>query len=206
MNTPGTRQRTGALKAPTPGTIITQLEKLVDRERFLHSLGTYHTMLILCQEYREDPYEGAVLGLIHDSGRCLEYSRIRERLEEFQNPLSEEDLAFPKLWHARLGAVMLERTFGIKNREMAEAIRVHPTGSPGMSRIGRILFIADYIEPTRDFDGVERYRNLAFSDRDEAFRAILKSKIDHVRSMGKSLHSDSLKALNFYFKEGEKAY
>jgi len=146
------------------------------------------------------------LGLIHDSGRCLEYSRIRERLEEFQNPLSEEDLAFPKLWHARLGAVMLERTFGIKNREMAEAIRVHPTGSPGMSRIGRILFIADYIEPTRDFDGVERYRNLAFSDRDEAFRAILKSKIDHVRSMGKSLHSDSLKALNFYFKEGEKAY
>ena len=200
------QQRTVTLKVPTPGTIIKQLEKLVDRERFLHSLGTYHTMLILCQEYREDPYEGAVVGLIHDSGRCLEYSRIREMLEEYHNPLSEEDLAFPKLWHARLGAVMLERTFGIKNREMAEAIRVHPTGSPGMSRMGQILYIADYIEPTRDFEGVDRFRNLAFSDRDKAFRAILKSKIAHVRSREQSLHSDSLKALNFYLKEGEEAY
>jgi len=206
MNTPGTGQRTGTLKLPTSGTLIKQLEKLVDRERFLHSLGTYHTMLILCQEYKEDPYEGAVLGLIHDSGRCVEYSRIREMLEEYHNPLSEEDLAFPKLWHARLGAVMLEKTFGISSREMAEAIRVHPTGSPGMSRMGQILYIADYIEPTRDFEGVDRFRSLAFSDRDEAFRAILKRKIDHVRSRGKSLHSDSIKALKFYMKEGEEGY
>ena len=185
---------------------INRLETLVDRERLHHSLGACHTMLILCRIYEEDSWKGAILGLAHDAGRCKDSSRMRELLEEFGYPLSGEDLFFPKIWHARLGAVMLKECFGMENEEMAEAIRVHPTGSPGMSRMGKLLFIADYIEPTRDFEGVTFFRTLAHNGLEEAFKAILKNKVDHVRSRGKPLHSDSLKALEFYMKEGEKAY
>jgi len=206
MKTTVLRQTTGILINPSLAPFIKRLETLVDRERFLHSLGTYHTMLILCQRYGGDLSEGALLGLIHDCGRCQEYSQMREMLEKFQHPLGEEDLCHPKIWHARLGAVMLETSFGIRNAEMAEAIRVHPTGSTGMSLIGKILFIADYIEPTRNYEGVDRFRTLALSDLEDAFRAILKNKIDHVRSKGKSLHSDSLKALKYYVKEEEEDY
>jgi predicted HD superfamily hydrolase involved in NAD metabolism len=153
-------------------------------------------MLLLSKAFGEDMYRAAVAGLVHDCARGLSQDQISEVLKENGIPIPLEDKAFPKIWHARLGAFMLKSKFNIEDREIAEAIRIHPTGAPVMTRLAKLLFIADYIEPTRDFTGVEHLRELAFSDFENTFRIILESKIDHVKQKGKQVHSDAIRALH----------
>lgn len=183
--------------------IIKYLEEALDRDRFLHSIGTYHTLLALAQTHKEDSEAAAIGGLVHDCARGWSHDRIKQILEDSGYPVSQADLPFPGIWHAQLGALMLKTSFGIDHKGLATAIRFHPTSAPGMDRLAKLLFIADYIEPTRSFKGVESIRNLAYMDWEAAFRIILKNKIDHVQSRGKPLHPQSLKALQYYAKEDE---
>ncbi len=182
--------------------LLTRVENHIGRERFLHSVGTYHTMLLLAQMYGKDPFAAGLIGLLHDIAHDFSSAKITRMLERYGAPLSGEDLKFPQIWHARLGAVMLEAVFGIHSPELASAIRVHSTGAPGMTPLARFLFVADYVEPTRHFDGVERFRKMVFSDPDTAFLCILEDKINHVRSKQLPLHPDSVRALKFYTKGG----
>lgn len=181
--------------------VIRYLETALDKKRFLHSIGTYHTMLQLAQIHDEDAEVAATTGLVHDCARKWSPMQIRKILEKQGHPISREDIPFPGIWHAQLSALMLKTTFGVENEGMTAAIRFHPTGAPGMNRLARLLFIADYIEPTRSFESVVSIRNLTFTDWEAAFRVILKQKIDHVRNQGKSLHPAALKALQFYSME-----
>jgi predicted HD superfamily hydrolase involved in NAD metabolism len=183
--------------------IIKYLEDVLDRDRVLHSIGTYHTMLQLSRILEEDSEIAAIGGLVHDCARGWSYKRIKEILEDSGHPLSQEDIPFPKIWHAQLGAFMLKATFGIDHEGLASAIRFHPTGAPGMDRLAKLLFIADYIEPTRSFKGVDSIRKIVYTDWEAAFRIILKEKINHVRDRGTPLHPRALKALQSYIKEDE---
>ena len=181
---------------PEMDSVIKRLQNLVKRNRFLHSLGTAHTMVMLSNRYGGDIKRGIYVGLIHDSARGLSLPEIRKQMEECGRPICGADVDYPKIWHARLGSLMLEETFGIRDQEMAEAIRIHPTGARGMSHLARLLFLADYIEPTRKFAGVREFRELAYSDLEKAFEAVLLSKVENVRSKGRPVHPDSLGALD----------
>jgi nicotinate-nucleotide adenylyltransferase len=46
------------------------------------------------------------------------------------------------------------------------------------------MYIADYIEPTRDFDGVEELRSLAYRDLDKAVLCGLRMSIEDMKSRG----------------------
>jgi predicted HD superfamily hydrolase involved in NAD metabolism len=183
--------------------VVRILEVMVDNERLLHSLGTYHTMLLLARHYGEDLRIAGLTGLLHDCARSAPEEGELSILDVGETPLSAEDMAFPKIWHARLGAVLLKTVFGIENEEIAEAIRVHPTGAPAMSRLARLLYIADYIEPTRSFEdsSLGALRVLAFSDMEVSFRTILKHKLGELQRREKSLHPDTLRAHAFYIRE-----
>lgn len=183
--------------------VVRRLEVMVDNERFLHSLGTYHTMLLLARHYGEDLRIAGLTGLLHDCARIAPGEGEQSSLAVVETPLSVEDMAFPKIWHARLGAMLLKTVFGIENEEMAEAIRVHPTGAPDMSRLARLLYIADYIEPTRSFEDspLRALRVLAFSDMEVAFRTILKHKLSELQGKGNPFHPDTLRAFAFYIRE-----
>jgi len=181
--------------------MIRRLEGLLEHDRLLHSLGTFHTMLLLADGKGKERCRAAVTGLVHDLARGFSKPEIKRRLEAAGVAIAEEDLEFPKIWHARLGAMMLQTVFGIDDPEMTRAVRIHPTGAAEMSDLARRLFVADYIEPTRNFEGVEDLRKLAFRDKDAAFKAVLKRKTDHVRRKGKPLHNDSIEALKNYLQE-----
>ena len=178
--------------------LIKKLEPMMERERFLHSLGAYHTMLLLAERFGLDSQTAAVAGLLHDCARIAAQEDSERILDGGAVPISAEDMPFPKIWHARLGAAMARSVFGIVDESIAEAIRIHPTGAPDMSPLAIALFIADYIEPTRSFENVADFRKLAFADPQNAFRAILKNKTEHIRKKRKTLHPDALRAMEFY--------
>ena len=72
-----------------------------------------------------------------------------------------------KLLHSKTGACIAKYVFG-EPEEVYQAIFWHTTGKADMSLLDKILYMADYIEPNRDFEGVERLRKLAYTDLDQA--------------------------------------
>lgn len=176
-------------------------------ERLYHTLGVLHTGLILSQSHNESWWRVSVAALMHDCARQMSQEEIRNRLERYGVQISPADEAFPQLWHAQLSAEMLSHELGIDDPEIKRAVLLHPTGDREMSRLQKIIFIADYVEPTRQFNAAAEIRDLAYENLDEAFKRALKQKMDYVRSEGKQLHQRSIRALHYYIeaKEGSNS-
>ena len=103
----------------------------------------------------------------------------------------------PKLLHAKTGAAVARDLFGVPD-EIYEAIRWHTTGKPDMTLLEKVIYLADYIEPTRDFPGVEKLRELAYEDLDRALLLGLQMTIEEVRSHGEEPYIDTLTACEWY--------
>ena len=88
------------------------------------------------------------------------------------------------LLHGVAGAVMATDRYGVTDPDILEAIRVHTTGKLSMSQLDKIIFLADYIEETRDFPGVDELRRLAFQDLDRAVLAGYDNTIRHLLDQG----------------------
>jgi nicotinate-nucleotide adenylyltransferase len=105
----------------------------------------------------------------------------------------------PALLHALTGAALAKERFGVSD-EVYEAIRWHTTGKPDMSTLEKILYLADYTEPTRDFEGVEALRRLSFEDLDRAMALGLKMSIEDLKERGRPIFHVTLEAYEWYRK------
>jgi len=174
---------------------IPVLCETIGRERFLHSLGAMHFATALAHRHGEEPVRAATAGLLHDCGRFASIEQIEAEARRRAVVLPPEDRPYAKVWHALLSADVAASDFGVTDESVLRAIRLHPTGEAEMSRLDRIIFLADYIEPTRHFDGLMELRRLAERDLDNAFRHALECKLRHIRDQGRPLHPRSLRAL-----------
>ena len=121
---------------------------------------------------------------------CGKYDIINDNLE----------LKSPKLLHAKTGAALARDLFGVSDR-VYEAIRWHTTGKPDMTLLEKIIYLADYIEPTRDFPGVEKLRELCYEDIDEAMALGLSMSLEDIRSYGEEPYKDTVEACRWYSRE-----
>jgi len=103
----------------------------------------------------------------------------------------------PELLHGKVGAAMVQADLGISDEDILCAIRWHTTGRAGMSLLEKIVYIADLIEPGRDFSGIDEIRDLAYRDIDEAMLAALKQVMDFVMCKGFTLHPSSIEAYQY---------
>ena len=123
---------------------------------------------------------------------CEKYGIINDN-SEIQNKT---------LLHAKTGAALARDLFGVGDA-VYEAIRWHTTGKPDMTLLEKILYLADYIEPTRDFEGIGELRALAYEDLDAAMALGLKMTIEEIRRAGREVFVDTLDAFEWY-NEKEK--
>ena len=103
----------------------------------------------------------------------------------------------PKLLHAITGAAMAMEVFGV-SEEISQAIRWHTTGKPDMSILEKIVYLADYIEPTREFDGLEELRELSYKNLDKALALGLQMSLDELRRYNVEPHQDTVEAFLWY--------
>ena len=109
----------------------------------------------------------------------------------------------PGILHARTGAAVARDIFGVSDN-VYNAIERHTTGFPGMTRLDKIIYLADFTEPTRSFDGLERVRELTTVDLDLAMIEALKLSMEEVRSRGAVPHPRSSDTLTWLLSEVEK--
>ncbi|KAA9005427.1 HD domain-containing protein [Paenibacillus spiritus] len=145
-------------------------------KRWQHTLGVMSSAAELAHRYGGDPDKAELAAILHDVAKYWPVERQRAVIEE--NGLNKELLLYDKqLWHAEVGAFVAEHEYGVTDREVLDAVRYHTSGRQQMTLLDRIVCLADYIEPGRDFPGVDRIRELSMKSLEEGLIAGLDSTI-----------------------------
>ena len=174
----------------------------LDSKRVAHVMGCESEAVQLARTWGEDEETAATAAILHDITKNLSYEEHLAMCLKYSVHCDPKLLAEPKLLHAVTGAAFSRDLFGISD-DIYNAIRWHTTGKPDMTLLEKIIYLADYIEPTRDFDGVEKLRELAYRDIDKAMAAGLEMSISDIRRKGQEPYIDSLEACVYYNTEGE---
>ena len=140
-----------------------RLARKLKKDRFEHTMGVMYTAASLAMRYHEDINAAMTAGLLHDCGKYGSAQEQVDRCLKYGITLTEAELAMPALAHAKLGAYLAEKEYGVVSRQVLNAITWHTTGRPGMTMLEKIIYIADYIEPNRKkIPGLEEIRELVF--------------------------------------------
>ena len=177
-----------------------ELEKeviaLMNPNRVAHVLGCRDTAVELARVYGENEVDAARAGLLHDITKAIDGPLQLTLCDEYGIVLDTFSRSFPKTLHALTGSLVAQRIFG-ENENVVSAICHHTTGRANMTLLEKIIYIADYVEPNRDFPGVEEMRAMAYTDLDQAVLMGLQSAVAHVRRQGQGLAPATLEALEF---------
>ena len=170
---------------------------MLDERRIAHVQGCEQTALALSERWGGNPSAAAAAAVLHDITKKLSTNEQLQLLKKYDIVPDNDLLSAPKLLHAVTGALLAKELFGMPE-EITEAIRWHTSGKPAMTLLEKIIYMADYIEPTRSFDGVEKLRKEAFRDLDCALAVGLKMSLEEVRRNGSEPHHDTVDAFHYY--------
>ena len=176
--------------------------EMLEPRRIAHVTECEKTARKLAEHWGEDADKASEAAILHDCTKKLSHEEQLKLCRKYGIIVDELTLNMPKLMHAVTGAEIARVEFGLPP-EVVNAIRWHTTGRAGMSALEQILYLADYIEPTRDFDGLERLRELAYSSLNDAMVLALNMSIDELKGQGMSAHPDTRSALDSLESAGE---
>ena len=166
-------------------------------ERIGHVAGCESEAVMLAKQWGEDQEAAATAGILHDITKKLNLDEQLILCKKYGIICDKAELANPKLLHAKTGAALSRDLFGISD-EIYDAICRHTTGKPDMTALEKIIYLADYIEPTRDFPGLEALRALAYEDLDAAMALGLKMRLEDIRGHGIEPYIDTVEAYSWY--------
>ena len=167
---------------------------LLDPKRIPHVLGCRDTAVELARIWGADETAAARAALLHDITKALGSSLQLTLCELYEVCPDDFSRRNPKILHAFTGSLVAERIFG-ESKTVVDAIRTHTAGKPNMNILQKIIYVADYMEPNRNFDGVDKLRELAHTDIDKALKMGLLWATDILRQQGREISPDSLSAL-----------
>ena len=175
-----------------------ELEKVVisllNPNRVAHVLGCRDTAVALAKRWGADETDAARAGILHDITKAIDGPLQLTLCGAYGKILSDFSRKYPKTLHALTGSLVAERIFG-ENEAVVFAIECHTTGKADMNLLEKIIYVADYMEPCRNFPGVEKLRELAFSDIDAALRLGLEMTLEHLARQGAEVSPESREAL-----------
>ncbi|TGA99558.1 HD domain-containing protein [Sporolactobacillus shoreae] len=177
------------------------IRSLLPEKRFRHSVGVSKTAVKLAKKYGADVEKAGIAGMLHDIAKYFSdadlEAAIRRRADISNDFLEYSD----KLWHAPVGAVYAQEKLGIEDREILDAMTYHTTGRQNMNLLEKIIFLADYIEPGRDFPGVDEVREVAAENLDNAVYLELQKTVIHLLEKRQSVYPKTFEAYNDLVKK-----
>lgn len=174
---------------------LTMVKRQLTEHRYQHTLGVAETAVMLAKQYGVDVNKAELAAIFHD------YAKFREK-EEMKEIILREGM--PKdllrynmeLWHAPVGAYLVKQEAGLSDQGVLDAIRFHTTGRPGMTKLEKVIYLADYIEPGRHFPGVEEVRALAKTSLDKALIKAIQNTILFLLKKDQSIYPDTFQTYN----------
>ncbi len=165
-------------------------------KRVRHVLGVEEEAIRLAERYGADVYRARVAALLHDSTKKLDMDGQLALCKRYGVELDELEQRALKLVHAKTGAALAREVFGA-DEAVCEAIRWHTTGRADMTLLEKVIYLADYIEPNRDFDGVDKLRKAVYDDLDEGLALGLRMSIEEIEQRGGPVHCNTREAYEY---------
>ncbi|EOT42583.1 MULTISPECIES: bis(5'-nucleosyl)-tetraphosphatase (symmetrical) YqeK [Enterococcus] len=175
--------------------LMQKVQMQMSERRFKHVLGVEETAIALAEKYGASLEKASIAALTHD------YAKERSD-EEFQLVIRRDgfDLALLKwnnaIWHGIVGADFVQRELAIDDDEILNAIALHTTGAAEMSLLAKIIYVADFIEPGRDFPGVNEAREIALVNLDDAVAYETKHTLAYLIKQGKPIYPKTIETYN----------
>jgi predicted HD superfamily hydrolase involved in NAD metabolism len=168
----------------------------LNTQRYEHTVRVVDQAVELAKRFGADTTKAEMAAALHDYAK-YKPSKLMKRWIEQDRRLPKDLLDYHhELWHGPVGALMLEQELGIDDAELLSAISSHTTGKKHMSVLDKVVFLADYIEPGRDFPGVEKVRTLAERNLDSACSLALKNTIVFLLGKERTVYPDTFHAYN----------
>ena len=174
------------------------LQQSLKPKRYEHSVRVYETALKMAEHFHADVKKVAIAALIHDCGRQISKEQSVAKAKELGIPVDPVEESQPILLHAKLGVYYAVHKYGVdaNDKEVLDAIRYHSTGTADMTDIAKIVFLADLIEPGRDFEGVEEIREASLQDLDRGMLLSYDNTIRCLLEDGLLIHPDAIAGYN----------
>lgn len=181
------------------------LKRHLTKDRYHHTLGVAYTAAAMAMKYNPDTSnsdfieKAQLAGLLHDCAKCMENEKKLRICSENNIPYSSFEAEHPYLLHGKVGAYIAKTKFGIDDEDILQAITWHTTGRPNMCLLEKIIFIADYIEPSRKpIPELDLIRQLAFEDIDKTMEKILSNTLKFLEVKGTPIDTMTQTTYNSY--------
>ena len=175
------------------------LKSRLSKKRYQHSLRVADTAFSLALRYSYPAFLARAAGLLHDCAKDIPEEDYFTILEKNKVSVSKAEKRSPYLLHAKVGAIIAKKEFGITDPDVLSAIRTHTTGEPDMSLLQKIIFVADYIEPGRDkAQRLDEIREMAFFDIDICVTEILLDTLKYLESTNSEIDPATQETYEYY--------
>lgn len=166
-------------------------------KRWNHTVNVVSEAEKLCQMYGGDMEKCVTAAIFHDVVKELPNEELNALVRKFG--FDEKYIDSPNLSHGKIAAALLKHEWGIDDEDIINAVSYHTTGRAGMSKTEKIVFIADAIEPTRVYSGVEAIRKATYEDLDRGCLKSLTDTVEHLKEKGVSyIDEDTLRAREWF--------
>lgn len=159
-------------------TIKQKLQLTIGDRLLRHSVNVMDTAVDLAKHYGVDIEKARIAGVLHDCGK-----------------LKNKNIG--NLEHSKLGCEIATTEYGVNDEEILDAIKYHTTGRENMTMLEKIVYIADKIEPDRNYDGVESIRELAYKNIDDSIIKSLNNTFNYLKQKGIEVDKSSEETLNY---------
>ena len=182
--------------------IETDLSNKLSKKRFIHTLGVVNSAMYLARKYGANIEDAHLAALLHDCAKEIPLLEMRDLVADL--PCDQDMLHSGALLHGLAGMVLANTQYGVTNPDILEAIRVHTTGKENMSKLDKIIFLADYIEPNRKFPGVNDIRLAAEQSLDAGVLCGFDMTIRHLIDSGDSIYPLTILSRNDLLRHMKK--
>ncbi len=173
-------------------------DHLAQENRYAHTLRVARTAELLAAAHGVDTRRARIAGLLHDLARLYSGERLLRECAERGMTIDAFERANPVVLHARLGAELAREAYGIDDEAILSAIRKHTVAAATMSPLDAVLYLADGLEPGRDFAERAGMLDLAYRDLDAAMSAAIENGLSYLRSRGLTAAPQTLAARTTY--------
>jgi len=179
--------------------LLTKVQSQMSKKRFKHVLGVEEESIRLAKLYGANTYKAGLAGLLHDYAKELplsEYKRLVKKYELDKGLLNWGS----NVLHGTVGVYKIQEDLGLTDTDVLNAIKYHTIGRSDMSLLEKIVYVADYIEPGRDFPGVKEARKIAKKDLNKAVAYETVGTVGHLVDKEYPIYPKTLDTYNAYIK------
>jgi len=176
--------------------MVDKLACVLSAKRLRHCQNVSVTAIKMANRFGCNEVKAKVAGLLHDCARGLSDRKLIEMSAEYGVNINETEKFNPVLLHAPLGAIIANNEYQVKDEEILAAIAQHTVGGVEMNTLAKIVYLADFIEPGRDFPGIANLRSLAEQDIDVALLAAYDLSIKYIIDRRGMIHPATVDGRN----------